>query len=32
MNAITMIGNDLEFRQDTAAPTFKIKEMTISGM
>lgn len=28
---ITMIGNDLEFRNSIAAPTFKIKEMTISG-
>jgi len=31
MKNITMIGNDLEFRSSTAAPTFKIKEMTISG-
>jgi len=31
MKNITMIGNDLEFRNSIAAPTFKIKEMTISG-
>lgn len=31
MNNIEMIGNDLEFRGSTNAPTFKIKEMTISG-
>lgn len=28
---ITMIGDDLEFRDSVAAPTFKIKTMTISG-
>jgi PmbA protein len=31
MKNIEMIGNDLEFRGGTNAPTFKIKEMTISG-
>lgn len=31
MKNISMIGNDLEFRFSTAAPTFKIDEMTISG-
>ena len=31
LNNITMIGNDLEFRNSIAAPTFKMKEMTISG-
>jgi len=31
MQNITMIGNDLEFRNSIAAPTFKMKEMTISG-
>jgi len=31
MNSIEMIGNDLEFRGSTNAPTFKISEMTISG-
>ncbi len=31
MKNITMIGNDLEFLRSTDAPTFKIKEMTISG-
>ena len=31
MKNIIMIGNDLEFRNSIAAPTFKMKEMTISG-
>lgn len=31
MKNIELIGNDLEFRGSTNAPTFKIKEMTISG-
>jgi PmbA protein len=31
MKNIEMIGNDLEFRGAVNAPTFKIKEMTISG-
>jgi PmbA protein len=31
MKNISMIGNDLEFRFSTAAPTFKIDEMMISG-
>ena len=31
LKSITMIGNDLEFRSSIAAPTFKVKEMTISG-
>ncbi len=31
MKNIEMIGNDLEFRGSTNAPTFKIAEMTISG-
>ncbi len=31
MKNIEMIGNDLEFRGSTNAPTFKISEMTISG-
>jgi PmbA protein len=31
MKNISLIGNDLEFRFSTAAPTFKIDQMTISG-
>lgn len=28
---IEMVGNDLEFRSTTCAPTIKVKEMTVSG-
>lgn len=31
MKNITMIGNDLKFRDSVNAPTFKIKELVISG-
>jgi PmbA protein len=29
--AVEVVGNDLEFRGSTAAPTLMIREMTISG-
>ena len=31
LRSIEMIGNDLEFRGSTNAPSFKMREMTISG-
>jgi len=31
LQSIEMIGNDLEFRGSTNAPSFKMREMTISG-
>jgi PmbA protein len=31
-NGIDAVGNDLEFRYETAVPTFRVKEMTVSGV
>jgi predicted Zn-dependent protease len=31
MAGVEMIGNDLNWRSSTAAPTLKIAEMTIAG-
>ena len=32
LNEIEMIGNDLDYRRATSAPTMKFKEMTVSGV